>query len=380
MSEVRRVFTTNEFKSFDDVRSYFKDNYNLSVRFYPISEDRGNGNNLYRLHYTNNSDLSNPLVKQCKGIILNMTNNEIVCYTSNYVYEYPTESIPELVFDGARVESAVDGTMIRLFYHGSQWHVATNKTLDANWKGARWHARKTFGKMFNEAINFGDREDLDYDRLNQRYAYSFILMHPENRIVHKYTEPNVVHVSTMDLDSLREVETDVFFKNGNLVSKPTVMSDFTSFQSVVDSANDLPYDHEGFIVVYPGSDGVPTRVKVLGKEYSRVRNLKGNSTDMVDRCLDLFFSRQLDEFLNFFPEHRRSASRAKSLVYELVGTIHNEYVNQHVYRHPAQQSKYTEVIQALHDQYKTTRKRVTTKTVKTYLDSLEPAKIKALLM
>jgi hypothetical protein len=309
-----------------------------------------------------------------------MNTNEIVCYTSDYVYEFPNETVPDLSFEGARVEEAVDGTMIRLFWHADRWNVATNKTLDANWKGARWHARKTFGKMFNEAITSGDREDLDYSQLNKRYAYSFILMHPENRIVRKYDSPDVIHISTMDLDTLTEVDADVLYKNGTKVNKPVAVDGHTAFQSVVDAANDLPFDHEGFIIVYPSTEGsVSTRVKVLGKEYNRVRQLKGNSFDMNDHCLDLLLSRQLDEFLKFFPEFRRSGSRAKSTIFELVGLIHNEYMNKYVYRHQGGNPRFKDVLQALHDQYRKTHQKVTTQVVTNYLKTLETEKVKALL-
>lgn len=389
MSEVRRVFTTNNFNSFDEVRGFFK-KHCLSVRFFPVSDERNNGNNLYRVHYTSESDLTNPLVFQCKGIILDMKTNQIVCYSSDYIYEHPTDTLPDSVysrlqaFNDVKVEEAVDGTVIRLFHHNDEWRLATNKTLDAYWKGARWNtSRKTFGQMFSEAVSFGDRGGLDYTKLNKEYAYSFILMHPENRIIHRYHTPNIRHISTMNQTTLSEVFDTVYFLNGHEVPKPAdCTSKFDTFDTVLNAANSLHYENEGYLLSYKNEeDDRLVRVKVVGKEYLNVKMLKGNTFNMNERCLDLLLEGKLKLFLNYFPEFNKRARHVQEQIFNLVGSLHKEYITTYIHKKPFPSTEArNEVLGALHNHYLETRKKVTTRVITDYLKTLPAEKMKALLL
>ena len=76
--------------------------------------------------------------------------------------------------------------MINMFYNKDSWLIATRSSIGAN---CRWIGTKNFSKLFEESDN-----RLDYDLLDKDYFYTFVLTHPDNRIVKEYTEPDIVLV------------------------------------------------------------------------------------------------------------------------------------------------------------------------------------------
>ena len=96
------------------------------------------------------------------------------------------------------IEEFVEGTMINYFYKDG-WKIATRSCIGADCK---FGGNKTFREMFFEAVK---RQKLDLSILNTKYSYSFVLQHPENRIVIPYSTPNLVLVNV--------------FENGNFLGR-----------------------------------------------------------------------------------------------------------------------------------------------------------------
>ena len=111
------------------------------------------------------------------------------------------------------VEEYVEGTMINMFYDEDKkdWELSTRSTVGGNIsfylqdKKDNAEVRYTFRKMFLEACNVNN---LDFDILNRDYCYSFVLQHPQNRIVTLITRPQLYLVRVYKIDSeTYEIET-----------------------------------------------------------------------------------------------------------------------------------------------------------------------------
>ena len=91
-------------------------------------------------------------------------------------------------FDGTPqkylVEEFVEGTMINVYHDGSDWECATRSLIGA--RGKFYKDYPTFRTMFLEATN---THDLEFSDLDPTYVYSFVLSHPQNRIVCKVETP-----------------------------------------------------------------------------------------------------------------------------------------------------------------------------------------------
>ena len=83
--------------------------------------------------------------------------------------------------------------MINVFWDSNiglsgAWEISTRNTVGAESSFYKSPNSKTFRTMFLEAaIN----NNLDLDSLNKNFCYSFVLQHPENRIVVPFKAPQL---------------------------------------------------------------------------------------------------------------------------------------------------------------------------------------------
>jgi len=85
-----------------------------------------------------------------------------------------------------RAEQYIEGTMINVFYDQDAWEISTRSTVGAKIVFFRNDGNTTtFRDMFMDACN---HVNLDFNYLDKTVCYSFILQHPENRIVSPIVE------------------------------------------------------------------------------------------------------------------------------------------------------------------------------------------------
>lgn len=102
------------------------------------------------------------------------------------------------------ISEMYDGTIIKVFYDGGKWNVSTNKYINAY--RANWCSKISFGEYFDE-IN------LDYNSLNKKYSYTYILIHPANRLICKYYARALILICVFDNENLIEVNDDPMLFN-----------------------------------------------------------------------------------------------------------------------------------------------------------------------
>ena len=121
-----------------------------------------------------------------RSIIIN-DKREIVSFSppksilfSNFIERY--------TFEECIAEAFIEGTMINLFFDKNQgedgeWEIATRSTVGGKISYYIKHdgnKNHTFRSMFLEICNY---VNLEFDMLNKDYCYSFVIQHPDNRIV-----------------------------------------------------------------------------------------------------------------------------------------------------------------------------------------------------
>ena len=90
-------------------------------------------------------------------------------------------------------EDFVEGTMINVFFD-EYWRISTRSTIDANmsfyktYNGSTESTTMSFNEMFNEACL---ANNFYLEALNQEFCYSFVLQHPNNRIVVPVKHPQL---------------------------------------------------------------------------------------------------------------------------------------------------------------------------------------------
>lgn len=242
------------------------------------------------------SDFNNPIVRECRGIILDESDNSIVSQRFNKFGNYGEAYVPEIDWTTARVQEKVDGSLVSLFYWHDCWHVATNGTVNAytcdlpediyNLTSCPY---KTFGDLFDEAVR---RCGLDYSKLDTDYTYIFELVSPYNKVVVSYPDIEIYHIGARNNVTHEEADLDIGVKKPRSNSLHTL-------QECIDAANIMGYNEEGFVVV----DGKWNRLKIKSPLYVAAHYLKNNNEPNLEDIVDLVLKGEEGEFLTYFPEY-----------------------------------------------------------------------------
>jgi hypothetical protein len=271
--------------------------------------------NLYLVKYNRNTcDLTSQLVLQCRGIILEKVTNQIVCYPINGSSDNQTFKNNHN-WNDIVIEESIDGTLVNLFYYNGQWKVSTKSTIDAN---CYWHnEHKTFKELFLEIL---DNIKFNFGLLDNNFSYSFVLCHPEARNVTKYSNPIIYHISSRDLNTLKEKDIDIG------ITKPRILKLGDNNELGIDNYLDLDnliknidYNTEGYMLY---TKDRLYRTKFKGDQHNYVKELKGNQPNILFRLLEIRTNEnKLKDFLTYFPEYFDLATNIEVAIDELAQAI-----------------------------------------------------------
>ena len=148
--------------------------------------------NLILLHYDQlASSMKNPIVRECRGIVLDAANADspflpVSCPYFKFDNYNPSLHKPLLshagVWSGCKVYDKLDGSMVNLYYYDGRWRVSTSNCADGgNPVGKRSTATQTFEHLFWDVwaeIGNPDAATLPHD-----LCFMFELVTPENRVI-----------------------------------------------------------------------------------------------------------------------------------------------------------------------------------------------------
>lgn len=69
------------------------------------------------------SDFYNPIVRECRGIILENSTLTPVCVPFYKFGNYGEGYVPDIDWSSARTQEKVDGSLIKVWYHNGKWRV-----------------------------------------------------------------------------------------------------------------------------------------------------------------------------------------------------------------------------------------------------------------
>jgi hypothetical protein len=276
-----------------------------------------------------------PTYGLCRSVIMNI-NNKVVSFAppksiqcDEFIKRYSSD------MSNVTAEEFVDGTMINVFWDDSigitgSWEIATRNSVGATsifFKGA---TAKTFRKMFLEAAS---ENGLILDNLNKQYCYSFVLQHPENRIVVPYKTPQLYLVG---LYSIHYEDQNVFinaydvqgfmdFFKETRVKFPKVYK-FEKYSELIDqyASMNTSYDVVG-VVLHNKSEGV--RSKIRNPVYEQVRNLRGNQPKLQYQYLCLRKEGRVKDFLQYYPENKQEFTTFRDQVHLFTNTLLSNYIS-----------------------------------------------------
>ena len=234
-------------------------------------------------NYGYESNFSDPLVQEARGIILDTERLDVVCWPFRKFGNYGEEYADSIDWKTACVQEKVDGSIVKLWFSTLQdrWTFSTNSTIDAANAPIE---ESSFGHTFLDAILSAENyNDIHMDELDKDNTYIFELVSPETRVIVSYPRTMLYHTGTRSNRTGEE-----FNKNIGIIQP--VRYPLSNLTECIEAAKKLNngkagVEHEGFVVV----DANWNRVKIKSPDYL-VRHQIANIYLSKENALELLLN------------------------------------------------------------------------------------------
>lgn len=293
------------------------------VTSYTIKARRhGKYENLVLLKYGIEAAFMNPMVRECRGIILDEARNWAVVSRAFDKFGNDGEGyVPEIDWSTARVQEKLDGSLCVLYHYDGAWHVATSGSPDASGQvqragvhGSSAFAEETFADYFWSTFNAsGGRLPEPSD-----LCFAFELMGPLNRVVVVHEKPWLRLLAVRNRVTGQQWLPDEW---ADVVGIPAVRSfPLTSVEEIVKSFESIsPVSQEGYVVV----DGAFNRVKIKHPGYVALHHAKDGMGPKA--FVNIARTGEVGEVISAFPEFKPLIDSARAKYEGLIAQVRAAY-------------------------------------------------------
>ena len=362
---------------FHQIKNYTSDedfNKNLKLLGLNYFENSETGLTLIKYNQANKSvyDFSNELIRYARGLVFDRKTRRILCIPpekSMHIVPF-SQNIPLDKWLEVNIEEFVDGTMINCFNHDGSWHISTRSFIGANCK---WYSQKRFNEMFDEA-----KGNINFEKLNPSICYTFVLMHPENRIVTNYSEAGVCLVQAREISENSFVEHNLntiqqqLEEQGISVTIPFRYT-ISKPEDINDIIKEMDYQKQGLIFKYNGF-----RSKVRNTEYDKAKHLRGNNKNSFFNYIELRQKSMIKDYLQYFPEYKDEFNGFRKKVEDSTMKLFNWYKQAYIFKTKDKKEipfELRPLCYEMHGMFLDTRKKWERNDVINYFNRLEPAKM-----
>lgn len=273
----------NHFNNAQDLYEWLRSDAGLEVRSF---------DNYAIIHYDKTkSKMEMPHVQQSRSIIWDTEANRAVCVSPGRGFKCSESQEGKVVC----VEEFVDGVMVNMFWDRFQgrWRIATRTVMDGF---NNCHGTRSFHELFIETFGL-KRLDLEGEGdFKKQCWYSFVLQHPEERIVVTTGTPELKLVDTND-------------ENISPLLATLLPRQFTGLNTIEDVRRFVKEnDNVNFQGVVFYLEGVNRRFKMRTDAYEFARCFRGNQSKLPYIWLNLYSTDRLDQYLEIYPEEAEQSS------------------------------------------------------------------------
>jgi hypothetical protein len=277
-----------------------------------------------------------PTYGLCRSIIINSSGNVVGLAppksipSDKFIQMYPNKN------ESLVAQEFVEGTMINVFWDPTigltgAWEISTRNTVGATSSFFKGDHHKTFRDMFLEASS---EENLHLNQLNKNFCYSFVLQHPNNRIVVPFSKPALYlvamyNISIFDGSIYCQSIPLTDFKNfdwGATTIKFPQVYEWSTYSQLIETyaSMNTSYNIVG-VVVY--NNETCERMKVRNPVYEQVRHLRGNQPKLQYQYLCLRKEGKVADFLKFYPENKKEFSTFRDQIHLFTNTLFSNYIS-----------------------------------------------------
>ena len=245
-----------------------------------------------------NSPMGEPLVRECRGCILDQANEwECVSRSFDKFFNHGEGNAAHIDWHTAKVQEKVDGSLCSMYFYDGKWHVATTGSPDAS--GDVNGSGRIFADLFWETLRTYNCEPPDDW---QGWTFLFELSSPENRVVVRH------HAASLTVLGMRRAvdgawehasEAAQRLAIANNGQSPHAVSEFP-LQSIDDISATFatmnPLQQEGYVIV----DDAFNRIKVKHPGYVALHHAKDGLS--LRAFVDIARKQEVPEVIIAFPE------------------------------------------------------------------------------
>lgn len=266
--------------------------------------------NLVSLKYGPEAPMSNNLVRQCRGLVLDDAENwRVVARPFDKFFNHGEANAAEVDWETARVAEKLDGSLMTLYHYpnaGGEWMWTTSGTPDGSGEVHAHPNGYTYGQLARWIVQ---QTAMTYPNPEMWADWSFMfeLTSPFNRVVVRHADSRLIllgarHRVTGEELRPHELPTKAFgwpsVQTFSLFSMPELLFTFGKMD---------PLQQEGYVVC----DHLFNRIKVKHPGYVALHHLKGDGFT-PKRVLECVRNGEMTEILVNFPEWRESFEQTKT--------------------------------------------------------------------
>ncbi len=242
------------------------------------------------------STKTNPIVMECRGLILETGTWDIVARSFNRFFNLGEAPETQEDFNWNKFSSfeKVDGSMINVFFYADEWRMATRGSFgeglmqdcDFSWSDLFW-------KTFND-------QGLKTSEMSITTSFTFELCSRFNKIVTDYPEPRLYLLNwynKLTSEFMLKWQRDVMAYDGIM----PIQYNFKSVDEALAHIEDLELNdptNEGLVLV----DNKNNRIKIKNKKYLSLHKMRGESGFTMKNLLPFIVDGETDELLTYYPE------------------------------------------------------------------------------
>ena len=241
------------------------------------------------------SPMNYELVQECRGLVVHVPTGKILAHPYNKFWNYGEELAATVDWTSANVLEKLDGSLMILYWNGSEWAVASSGNPTAGGGFGKLGATETFRDAFWRIWSELGMQLPVY----RHVCFMFELCANENRIVVRHEKPRIVLHGARDMEDGQELTLAELVPLAETLNWEVVKSyPIGTISGCLAAAEALdPLQTEGFVVV----DAKFRRVKIKSPRYVVLHHIRGEGMSL-GRAVDLWVSGETQELLTHFPE------------------------------------------------------------------------------
>jgi hypothetical protein len=234
------------------------------------------------------------------------------------------ETLPEDT-GSLRCEEFLEGVMVNAFLDSSGTvQLATRSKLGAT---GTFYSSRSFQDLFEDALRTKGIDGVQGIKsvLGTATFASFLLQHPEHRIVSRITAPEVylIHTGSVNADGLVQIQE---VSENTAFAVPLITLSEAPSAAIIHLAEQKGWQWQGLVL----KDGQGGRWRLRSKAYTMVRTLRGESPRQDVQYLKLREKGMMETYLYYYPEEKQIMWNFESKLRGLTQVLYQFYVTVHI--------------------------------------------------